>query len=300
MDGLHQRARRHGPLDVQGGTNYQDESGDVAIVISKADATVSVTGYTGVYDAAAHGASGDDHGRWRSGPSAPASTWARRSPTSRRDSHWTFTGGTNYNDQSGTAAIVIGKADATVTVSGYTGVYDAGPTGPAARASAALVILRLLAAGWTLGQLHRRSGRHGPLDVQGGTNYLDESRRRGHRDQQGRREGHGHGYTGVYDARPQGERRTITGVGARAPHSAPASTWAWSLPTSPAGRPLGRSLAARTTTTRAVTGDRDRQGRRQYQGQRLHGRLRCGGARGQPRPATGVNGVDLCGWLDLA
>ena len=34
---------------------------------------------------------------------------------------WTFTGGTNYNNQSGDAAIVINKADATVTVNGFSG-----------------------------------------------------------------------------------------------------------------------------------------------------------------------------------
>ena len=48
--------------------------------------------------------------------------------------NWTFTGGTNYNNQNGTAVIVINKATATVTVNGYTGVYDAaahGATGSA-------------------------------------------------------------------------------------------------------------------------------------------------------------------------
>ena len=43
--------------------------------------------------------------------------------------NWSFTGGTNYNDQNGTAAIVINKADATVIVNGYSGTYDAAPHG---------------------------------------------------------------------------------------------------------------------------------------------------------------------------
>src|SRR5690606_35324916 len=42
---------------------------------------------------------------------------------------WTFTGGTNYEDESGTAAIMINKANALVSVSGYTGVYDAAAHG---------------------------------------------------------------------------------------------------------------------------------------------------------------------------
>ena len=33
-----------------------------------------------------------------------------------------FLGGTNYNDQNGDAAVVINKANAIVTVNGYTGV----------------------------------------------------------------------------------------------------------------------------------------------------------------------------------
>ena len=41
-----------------GGMNYLDESGDVAIDIAKADAVVTVRGYSGIYDAAAHGATG--------------------------------------------------------------------------------------------------------------------------------------------------------------------------------------------------------------------------------------------------
>ena len=42
----------------EGGTNYADQAGDVAIVINQTAATVTVNGYTGTYDAAAHGATG--------------------------------------------------------------------------------------------------------------------------------------------------------------------------------------------------------------------------------------------------
>src|SRR5204863_5304482 len=38
--------------------------------------------------------------------------------------NWTFTGGTNYTDQSGIAAIVINKATAMVVVTPYTVTYD--------------------------------------------------------------------------------------------------------------------------------------------------------------------------------
>ena len=54
-------------MNVPGGTaewtftgngNYNDQSGSVAITITPAEATCVVSGYSGVYDAAAHGASG--------------------------------------------------------------------------------------------------------------------------------------------------------------------------------------------------------------------------------------------------
>ncbi len=54
--------------------------------------------------------------------------------------NWTFTGGTNYNDQTGTVAIVINKADATVTRHRLHRHYDGaahGATGTATGVSAA-------------------------------------------------------------------------------------------------------------------------------------------------------------------
>src|SRR5439155_934549 len=39
--------------------------------------------------------------------------------------HWTFTGGTNYKDQSGDAAIVINKANPIISVTPYSVTYDA-------------------------------------------------------------------------------------------------------------------------------------------------------------------------------
>ena len=131
---LHQRARRHGELDVHRGTgNYNNASGTAAIVITKANATINVNGYTGVYDGAAHGATGTATGVG-GGDSAGLNLGASFTNVPGGTANWTFTGDGNYNDASGTAAIVITKADATVTVNGYTGVYDGaahGATGTA-------------------------------------------------------------------------------------------------------------------------------------------------------------------------
>ena len=86
-----------------------------------------MTGYTGVYDGG--GARRDRHGdrHRRRGAAAACDLGASFTNVPGGTANWTFTDAHgNYNDQSGTAAIVITKANATVTVTGYTGVYDGG------------------------------------------------------------------------------------------------------------------------------------------------------------------------------
>ncbi len=97
--------------------------------VTQADADCTVSGWTGTYDATAHGASGSCTGvmgETLSGlvlgtlfTNVPGGTAA-----------WTFTDGTgNYKDTSGTADIVITKADADCTVNGWSGPYDGSPHG---------------------------------------------------------------------------------------------------------------------------------------------------------------------------
>src|SRR5919204_577513 len=108
--------------DVTG--NYNNKSGTAAIVISKVDPTCAVNGFTGPYDGAAHGATGSCKGvgdvvlagldLGASFTNVPGGT-----------ANWTFTDVTgNYNNKSGSVAIVIDKANATCSVSGYTVIYD--------------------------------------------------------------------------------------------------------------------------------------------------------------------------------
>src|SRR5205823_3179914 len=95
-----------------GGTNYNDQTGSVAIDIAKANATVTVTGYSGTYDAAAHGATGSVAGvagdLSATGSSLNLGSTFKNAPGGI--ANWTFTGGTNYNNQSGSVAIDIAKA----------------------------------------------------------------------------------------------------------------------------------------------------------------------------------------------
>ena len=79
------------------------------VTIKKAEATVTVAGYTGAYDAAAHGATGTVVGVAGdfSAAGSSLSLGVSFSLVPGGTANWTFTGGTNYKDQSGSVAIVI-------------------------------------------------------------------------------------------------------------------------------------------------------------------------------------------------
>jgi hypothetical protein len=92
-----------------GGTNYNNASGKVIDSIAKANATVTVTGYSGAYDGADHGATGSEAGV--NGENAGTlSLGATFRDVPGGTAHWVFTGNGNYNDQSGDVAIVITDA----------------------------------------------------------------------------------------------------------------------------------------------------------------------------------------------
>jgi hypothetical protein len=123
--------------DVPGGTahwsfsnaNYNGQSGDVAIVISKADPTCSIDGYTGIYDGDPHGATGSCKGV-KGETLAGLDLGASFTNVPGGTANWTFTDVTgNYNNKSGTAAIVLSKADPACSIDGYTGTYDGYPHG---------------------------------------------------------------------------------------------------------------------------------------------------------------------------
>jgi hypothetical protein len=113
--------------DITG--NYKDQSGSVAIVINKADATCTVTGFSGPYDGLAHGATGSCTGV--GGPS-DVLTGLNIAPTTYTYVpgglvHWTFTNN-NYMDLSGDATVTITTAFAYdgfySPIAGYGGSYN--------------------------------------------------------------------------------------------------------------------------------------------------------------------------------
>jgi hypothetical protein len=194
-----------------GATNYNDQSGDAAIDISKADAVCTITGYTGTYDGAAHGATGSCKGVGN------ATLSGLNLDTSFTDvpggtAHWTFSGGTNYNDQSGNVAIAISKANATLVVDGYTGVYDGASHGATGSAKG---VLDESLSGLDLGASF--------MNVPGGSanwtftdstgNYNDASGTVGIVLTKADATINVSGYTGTYDGNAHGASGTATGVG---------------------------------------------------------------------------------------
>ena len=113
--------------EFAGDTNHTWSSDTTTFVINKANAVVTVQGYTGVYDGLAHGATGSAIGV-KGESLAGLSLGNSFTNVPGGSAHWTFTDQTgNYKDKSGDAAIVITKAEPTVTVNGYSGVYNAEP-----------------------------------------------------------------------------------------------------------------------------------------------------------------------------
>jgi hypothetical protein len=99
-------------------------SAAATLTVSKADATCSVSGYIGTYDGNAHGASGSCLGV-KGETLAGLDLGSSFTNVPGGTANWTFTDVTgNYNDKSGSVAIVISKADPTCSVTGYDVVYD--------------------------------------------------------------------------------------------------------------------------------------------------------------------------------
>ncbi|GAB2533253.1 MBG domain-containing protein [Spirosoma aerophilum] len=193
-----------------GGTNYTDQSGSVNIVINKAVATVEVTGYTGTYDAQAHGATGTAKGVGGTDVGT-LSLGATYTDAPGGTASWSFAGGTNYTDQSGSVNIVINKAVATVEVTGYTGTYDAqahGATGTAKGVGGTDVGTLSLGATYT-----DAPGGTASWSFAGGTNYTDQSGSVNIVINKAVATVEVTGYTGTYDAQAHGATGTAKGVG---------------------------------------------------------------------------------------
>ncbi|HEX8696613.1 MAG TPA: MBG domain-containing protein, partial [Longimicrobium sp.] len=195
-----------------GGTNYNDATGTAAITIQKADAVISVNGYTGTYDGAAHGASGTATGVGGADLSSGLNLGATFTDAPGGTANWSFTGGTNYNDANGTAAITIQKADAVISVTGYTGVYDGAAHGASGTATG--VGGANLSSGLNLGATFTDApGGTANWSFTGGANYNDATGTAAITIQKADAVISVNGYTGTYDGAAHGATGTATGVG---------------------------------------------------------------------------------------
>ena len=111
-----------------GNSNYNIASGTVNDAIGKATATINITPYSAVYDANAHTASGTATGVGAVNLSAGLSFATSYTNFPGGNTAWSFSGGTNYNDDAGTATVTITKATLTITADAKTREYgDANP-----------------------------------------------------------------------------------------------------------------------------------------------------------------------------
>lgn len=108
-----------------GDSNYNPAK-DVSrtFAIKPAAATVTVNGYSGVYDGHAHGASGTAKGVNGEDLSSLLNLGAVFTDSPGGVAHWSFAGDSNYAPSSGDVSIAISKASASINVNGYSGVYD--------------------------------------------------------------------------------------------------------------------------------------------------------------------------------
>lgn len=115
-----------------GGLNHAASNNSTTFEIEKADATCTVNGYTGTYDGNVHGATGSCTGVLGEDLSAGLNLGASFTDVPGGTAYWTFSGGTNYNDQNGSVDIVINKAPVTATAGSGSSTYDGAAHSPSA------------------------------------------------------------------------------------------------------------------------------------------------------------------------
>src|SRR5204862_37593 len=117
------------PWSFAGNSNYNADSGTVADTISKANASINVTGYNVTYNGIPHTAPGTAtgvNGENLSGLLTVSGTTHTNAGSYPTDP-WSFAGDNNYNATSGTVADNISKANASISVTGYSVTYDGNP-----------------------------------------------------------------------------------------------------------------------------------------------------------------------------
>ncbi|HEY0733399.1 MAG TPA: PxKF domain-containing protein [Herpetosiphonaceae bacterium] len=114
-------------VDAAGTDNYNPASKTVQLTVNKANATITVNGYSGVYDGSAHGATGSAKGVNNEDLSSLLNLGASFTNAPGGTASWTFNATSsdgNYNSTSGSVNIEINKAQAALTLGNLTHVWD--------------------------------------------------------------------------------------------------------------------------------------------------------------------------------
>jgi hypothetical protein len=130
-----------------GTANYNDiASTTIQDVITKADATIVVNGFSGQYDAIAHGATGTAKGVKGEDLGALLSLGATFTDVAGGTAHWTFAGNTDYKAAAGDATITITQAPSSVAVTCPAGVtYNGIPQMPCSAIATGINLSQVLA-----------------------------------------------------------------------------------------------------------------------------------------------------------
>jgi hypothetical protein len=99
-----------------GGTNYNNQTGSTTVTINKADATIVITPYVGTYDGIARTASGTATGVNNANLNAGLSFASSFTNVPGGTTNWTFNGGNNYNNKTGSTSVTINKSNLAVTI----------------------------------------------------------------------------------------------------------------------------------------------------------------------------------------
>ena len=193
-----------------GSADYAPTIGSTILVIDRATATINVNGYSGDYDGNAHGAPGTATGLGGVDLSDLLDLGSAFVDAPGGTADWSFAGNADYAPASGEVGISISQITASITVSGYTGVYDGNAHGAAVTATGVGgVDLSSLIAQTTF------------VDVPGGTSYWSFAGNADYAPESGQAsivitQATANlvinGYTGVYDGKPHGVSITATGV----------------------------------------------------------------------------------------
>ncbi len=105
---------------------------------AKLAATIVVNAYGGTYDGTAHGLTGSATGTDNTDLSSLLDLGPTEIDGGTYNIPWTFAGNADYAAASGTSSINIGQADATISVSPYSGTYDGVAHSPSGAATGVL------------------------------------------------------------------------------------------------------------------------------------------------------------------